>query len=183
MRSWWLTRNSLALQSNVFTLRAGALGYRFRMPFSSLGLSSGSIFTLALYATPLEQPCQRYAMLHQPAIAGVLHGKVAQKHPRIQSKISDHNTDTNHTHGGILRRLWWGLQPMNKATARTTGWSMSTEYFTIQSSHVRLSRGMCLYFLLELPDVLPEAECRCWGLARSVLALEMLPLAVVQGQL
>lgn len=54
--------------------------------------------------------------------------------------------------------------------------------FTIESSHMRLPEEKCLYFLLKPPDVLLEAECRCRGQGRRVLALEMLPLAVVQGQ-
>lgn len=84
--------------------------------------------------------------------------------------------------GGIVMMQQQGLQLESKATAGTMGWSVSTHSFYSREQPYEIAREKCLYFLLKPPDVLLEAECRCRGRGRCVLALEMLPLAVVQGQ-
>lgn len=100
-----------------------------------------------------------------------------QKHPRIAQHR--HWTRLVALSGSNGRVCSWWAKPL---LGQWGGLWADTEYFYNREQQYEITRGKCLYFLLKAPDVLLEAECRCRGRGRRVLALEMLPLAVVQGQ-
>lgn len=126
----------------------------------------------------LRQPCQRHAELpsQPPHVSATKRQHRSTPQPRSSFRVA---TQPLHTLSGVLTRQWQGLQPMSKATAGTTGsrHKVLLQYRAAMRDHQR----NILHFLLKPPDELPEAERRCWGSGRSVLALKTLPLAVYKG--
>lgn len=123
--SWQLTRNSLALQSDILTLRAGALGCSFRTLFP------GPVKRWHLHPSLLQQPLLgMQCSIRQPLEGSSMksqHRSIPRSRPSYEI-----TTYTLNTLGGILTRQWQGLQLMGKATARTRGQSMSRHRILLQ---------------------------------------------------
>lgn len=129
---------------------------------------------------------------HAAARSGVWMPRVS-----VQETMVCHNfVSTQHDRStpGSQHRHWTCLVALSRSNGRVcsrwakpllgqwSGLRADTEYFYNREQLYEITRRKCLYFLLKPPDVLLEAKCRCQGWGRRVLALEMLPLAVVQGQ-